>query len=274
MPPPDDDLEVIWRHEVSRLLYDPYAIEENRWILVWHEYLTFFNEQSGQAERMLEHSWISLKSARSPEGPWSATRRLFTGSIYSDENDEKPPGRPEYPLHQVFPNSNELGNCMVYTEPGLLAREEGIYVSMKCFDGPNSGKVVLLKCQHDFGSCQYLGDLINDSEAHEYGEIYSGFSATELFAKNEFIYLITTPTTSLIFPYRGCLIFRFDNLASASLESSAGVPIVFFSVFGEEQSFNGACGYSPGSTHSGVIYSQLSIDPRIEFRLFASGLNP
>jgi len=84
LPPPNEALAAAWSHEVGRLVHDEFAPAGTEWKLMWHRYLTVYN---GAKLRLFEHGWISLRSAPSPEGPWSAERKLFTGLGYDTAND-------------------------------------------------------------------------------------------------------------------------------------------------------------------------------------------
>ncbi|MFQ5512447.1 MAG: hypothetical protein ACE5EO_11435 [Candidatus Krumholzibacteriia bacterium] len=212
-----------------------------------------------------------MREAGSPGGVWSPERKLFTGSRYDPVNDPTI-GPPEYPLHAMFPGPGQLGASAFLSEPALLARPEGIYVAMTS-EGPLGGKVLLLRCAHDFGSVEYLGDLVVDSDAAALGTAYDGFSAPELVETAQGIYLVVTPTEPPFDLYRGCVVLRITSLATATVARSGGKVVVVKSVSGDAGSFNGACAYSPSlSTSSGIIYGQFFYRSPPEFRLFASGV--
>ena len=71
--------------------------------------------------------------------------------------------------------------------------------------------------------------------------------------------------------YNGCLVFKFTNLETASLQRVNGVPATISKVNGDAGSFNGACTYWTGATHSGIVYSQLSTTGT-KFRIMNSGV--
>jgi hypothetical protein len=152
---------------------------------------------------------------------------------------------------------------------------------MKCFKILSPAKNFLLFCSHDFSTCDYIGDLLDDTEASLFGASYDGFSASELVQVGSQTYLIVTPTEDD--DYAGCLVFRVTDLSAdiTTLKQSelverasdvSNTPVLVTSVFGTSGSFNGACGYSERSTESGIIYGEFFVDPP-QFRLFASGEN-
>ncbi len=272
----------VWQQEVSRIVYDSFDTTSGKpWKMVWHRHLTSYNSTTRSVERLFQHGWISLKEAASPVAlKDAAERKLFAGSLYDSVNDVTI-GPPDFRLDQLFPGADKLGECIVFTEPGIIPAQNGLFVSMKCAKLSKPGKVVLLFCNNDFSSCDYMGDLLDDSEASLFGTTYDGFSASELVQVGSQTYLIVTPTESS--EYRGCLVFRVTDLGQdiPTLKSIDLVdrgsdvdqtPILVTSVFGTSGSFNGACGYTAGSTGSGIIYSEF-FSPSLEFRLFSSGEN-
>ena len=252
-------------HEVSRLVYDPFAPAGTEWKLLWHRYLSMW---MGNNLRLFEHGWMGLRTAAAPAGPWSAERKLFTGIGYDTVNDATI-GAPEFRPDALFPGAAALGSCALFTEPALLVQVDGIYVAMLCGSLPGS-KVVLLRCAHDFSTVEYLGDFLTDVDAALIDPGYDGFSAAELVETDKGIYLMVTPTV----PgdgYRGCLVFVVTDLGTATLARSGNTPTVVESVFGTPGSFNGACGYTDAASGSGIIYSEFFPGEVPEFRLFGSG---
>lgn len=250
-----------WRYEVSRLLYDPDDIPSRRWKLFWHRVLAI---GSGP---IFPDSWIGFSTAPAIAGPWSVERKLFTGSDYNSADMDAFIGAPEFPLAALHPT--QLGGCVAFTEPGVLARGDGIYVSLQC---ATAGNIVLLRCDRAFSSCTYLGDLLAGTEAAQFslpGQSLNGFSAPELVDVGGTTYLIVTGYEPPPDTYRGCMVFRVADLATASLERSGGVPVLVKRVAGKSGSFNGACGYHAAASGSGIIYSELS-GASPQFHLFAS----
>jgi hypothetical protein len=266
--PPGSGSWVTWRFEVSRLLFDPYdADASRRWKILWHRVAAA--DIGGRQTPLFQNSWIGLSTATAPNGSWSAERKLFTGSMYNSTDMNPIIGAPEFPLATLYPGSGQLANCTVFTEPGMLARSDGIYVSLQC---TGAGKIVLLRCDRAFSACTYLGDLLSGSEAAQFslsGQALNGFAATELVESGGNTYLIVTGYEPPPDTYRGCLVFRVGDLATAAVERSGGNPVLVKRIAGTSGSFNGACGYDPRATGSGIIYSE-STTSAPHFHLFAS----
>lgn len=269
---PDDSqaTEAIWLHEVSDLVYDPYAPTEARWILVWHQYLRAIPEGSQQQVNLYEHGWIAIRTAADPLGPWSEPKKLFTGRLYSGINDAS--GLPAFKLNELYSSADELGNCATFTEPAVYANSTRMYVTLKCPMSGDAGKIILLGCSHDFSDCEYLGDFLDDSEAARFGPAYNGFSAPELVEVNGKVYLLATPTETDAKIYRGCLVFRVADLDAGTLEAENGTSTVVTRIEGQSGTFSGACSYNAASTESGIIYNQAELDDQIEYQLYESGV--
>jgi len=263
----------VWQQEVSRIEYDAADSDAGRrWKLLWHRYTDAYNPNSDSRVPIYENGWVAMKSAASPGGlATAAERKLFTGTWYNVVNN----GPSEFPLAATVPTLND---CGTFTEPGVLAASDGVYVALDCIQDPgvanSMGKIILLKCTHTvsaaFASCTYLGNLLLDSEAADHGA-YTGFSAPELVHAGSKDYLVVTPTNN---GYRGCLIFEIADLTDATLVRSAGKAVIVKSLtnnYGGDH--YGACGYHPAATASGIIDSSHHTNWNPQFRLFASKVN-
>lgn len=262
----------VWQYEVSRLLYDASATNANsRWKMFWHRYPA----KRANAERLFKHGWIGVATAPSPTGPWSTERKFLVGSLY-DPATAGIIGAPENTS-----TSLTISDCPIFTEPGALVTASGIYISLKCAGG-TAGKVVLLRCNNDLAACSHRGDLLRSAEAQQFapsGQSYNGFSATELVTVGSVHYLIVTPTQLAGSPpeeqYRGCYVFQIANLDTALLLRAGGlptgVPVLRRSLAGTSGSFNGACGYTPAASASGIIFGEIQIQGNTrQFHLYGS----
>ena len=263
-----------WHYEVSSLMYDPYDTDATkRWKMLWHRML--YVDVAHVSTLALDNSWIGLSTAPAPNGTWSTERKLFAGSIYSSTANAFI-GPPEMQLNTLHAS---LNGCVAFTEPSMLAKSDAIYIGLNCLGvNPSSvvtSKIVGLKCDRTFTTCSYLGDFLQGSEAAQFsqnGQALTGFSATELVSVGNNDYLIVTPTEPPSDSYRGCLAFSVSNLATATLARTSGVPTLIKRISGTDGSFNGACGYDPGATGSGIIYSEANTNAP-NFRMFGSHIS-
>jgi len=256
---------VAWAQEVSRLVYNPFAAAAGAdpWIILGHRYLSLLS--GSETLRLFDNGWIGMKSGNSATA-LSNERKLFTGSVYNTANDSTI-GPPEVALHTLDPT---LADCVAFTEPGVLPKSNGIYVSLLCATAAPPGRIVMLRCDHHMNNCSYLGILIEGSEAAVLNSNYDNFSASELVSVNGENYLIVTPSEATI--YRGCAIFKINSLEQASIER-IGEFAKATAVFEAHGDFNGACGYTEGLSGSGVIVSEAFTTSAPVFRLFTTGYN-
>ncbi len=260
-----------WHFEVSSLLYDAADPDTTkRWKLLWHRLLAV--NVGNTTVNSVANGWIGFSTAPAPNGPWSAERKLFTGSLYDASAVDTFIGAPEFPLSRLASSTNQLDGCLAFTEPSMAARADGIYVALQCAGSPE--KIISLRCDRAFSACNYVGDWLLGSEAAQFsrsGESLNGFAAPELVSINGADYLIATPYEQQPAPdtYRGCLVFGIDSWSTAALGRNSGQPAVLGRIYGSARSFNGACGYDPRATASGVLYDEYSTGAP-QFHLFAS----
>ena len=256
---------VAWAQEVSRLVYNPFAatVGADPWIILWHRYLSLLG--GSETLRLFDNGWIGMKSGISAM-TLGNERKLFTGSSYNTANDSTI-GPPEVALDQLDP---ALGNCVTFTEPGVLPKSNGIYVSLLCATAAPPGKIILLRCDHYMNNCSYLGTLIEGIEASVLNSGYDNFSASEMVTVNGEDYLMVTPSEATI--YRGCAIYKIISLEQARIERDGGTAKAT-AVFEAHGDFNGACGYVEGLSGSGVIISEAFTTSVPIFRLFTTGYN-
>jgi hypothetical protein len=256
-----------WHYEVSSLLYDPYdADASRRWKMLWHRML--YVNIGGASVPSPENSWIGLSTAAAPDGTWSTERKLFAGSGYTPASADAFIGAPEMQLDALH---SALNGCAAFTETSMQAKPDGIYVSLQCAGA--SGKIVGVKCDRSFSTCSYLGDFLSNSEAAQFSQgsqALNGFAASELVTVGGNDYLIVTPYEPPADTYRGCLVFRISDLSTATLVRSGGIPTLVKRLSGSSGSFNGACGYDPTATGSGIIYSEYYGSGTPNFRMYAS----
>lgn len=265
LPWPHNKLHARWEHEVSRIAYDPWSPPESRWKLLWHRYLRVYDGKGPDSVPLFEHGWIELKSAADPAGKWSEGRKLFVGAIYNNDNNNTI-GKPEIRLDKL---GRAMAKCPAFTEPGMVAREEGIYVALTCPTGKNNGEVVLLRCAHDFGSCEYRGALLRDDDARRLDIGASGFSGTDLVERDQNVYVVASPTRQPGDVYMGCVFYKVESLADARV-----APKPVLEVSGAKGSFNGACGYAGARSKAGVFFGQYMPTQKHKFQVFETGMHP
>ena len=245
----------LWQHEVSRLRHDPWAPEAERWVLVWHRYLALPAPVPANEQRRFEHGWISLKTAASPEGPWSAERKLITAEGYRSADDAII-GPPEVRLATI---SSGLTDCPVATEPGLLTRPTEWLMTLQC--AGTASRIIVLRKDRASGTWSLLGSVLTRATAAQAG--FDSFASSELVEREGRTYLIVSPSVGDL--YRGCRGYEITGLSPLAISAT---PVVTLGLGASDFNFAGGCGYVDG-LETGIIEGQLFQAPP-EFRVFAT----
>ena len=262
-----------WVSEVSSLVYDKGANEQEKWKLIWHHYLQI------NGDRKLEHGWFGYKSAASPQELATAEEiKLFAGFGYDSVNNtansitQTPvAGAPKIMFSQLH---NDLSACIIATEPSLYSTESALYLSFTCIEiNPNNNRIVLLNCSQPCDisqpqSWKYVKTLLNNNNAISLG--FEKFSATDLFESNGNTYLWATPISSSPFDeaYNGCVGYQFSDLTTGNLINDNDKPKPVLQLSGLENTFYGACAYHEEATKAGVIIGEVFPTQTEVFRMF------
>lgn len=282
-----------WFSEVSSLVFDPYAPPQEQWKLFWHHYLAV--NEVGQNQ----NSWIGYKSADSPQALAGAKEiKLFGALGYDAVNDDPqskthpPVGGP--PVVEIYNLHHSDRTCVALTEPGAMATQSGLYISLVCYVPRvqhfigllgmglfgQKGHVITLKCDNPCNpvspaAWRYVSTMLTDKDAKSVG--YKEYSAPDLFSQDGSAYLMVSPTSDEPGEgsYNGCDIYRFSSLETGTLEKDdRGKPRIIGKVQGNPNTFNGACTYRTAVAASGFLYSELKLKRRPFFQIFQTGPYP
>ena len=288
---PDFDINAvsagIWQSETSTLIYDPNALPNEQWKLIWFQYLN-----ANLVDYFSDYSWIAMKMAATPEGLELATAvKLFGGFALQPESEitataalphiANPPAiHLDADLTKTVGGAAlaELSAC-VFAEPGLHATSSAIYMTIFCADISAAPAVteylVYFRClspcdMTDPLSWEYVGRLLSPTDAQAAtGDDH--FQAPALVEKNGKTYLIVTPVdTALLLPYDGCRVYQFTDVNSNALVRSGGQLVEMGSIDGDANTQNGACAEWSG-LNGGILLSQFDPTTTPEtFRIFKS----
>jgi hypothetical protein len=279
-----------WQSEVSTLAFDPHAPKESRWKLVWHQYLAV------KGDRKFAHGWMAYKEAATPEGLAVAKPvKLFIGKGYDKDGDD-PAGSTHTPIpgsgvNKVHKMASALEDCIFLSEAGMLAKPEALYMSMLCFKPKLLGllgayhHVILLKCARPCdatkpGAWSYAGTVLTPEDAEELS--MRKFSASDLFSEGGRDYIAVSPVSGEPVPesYKGCVVFRFADIARGEVERGGGKrPVPALTVSMDKDSFNGACSFLPSGPNKGLLIGRVNFyaqggKPNAAFHLFNTNTGP
>jgi hypothetical protein len=276
----------IWQSETSSLIYDPGAAPDERWKLIWFQYLN-----ANLVSYFLDYSWIAMKTASTPLGLQGAVPvKLFGGFGIQPQGEITDP--PYYsPIGgpaSVALNSGlskaaageslaDLTAC-VFAEPGLAATDTAVYLTIFCIDvSIPEENLLFFRCESpcamtDAGGWEYLGKLLTPADAAaSVGRDH--YQAPAVVQKDGTSYLLATPVdTSVGNRYDGCRVYEFEGIDTRSLVRDGGDLLEIADASGEPDLHNGACEGFP-DLEGGIIYSQFDPGTAPEtFRIYKSGI--
>jgi len=277
--------EGTWQSETSSVVYDPGAPANERWKIIWHQYLI-----ANGISYFVDYSWLAMKMAATPLGLATAPSiKLFGGLALNNagENIMAPAfsptgGAPAIQLNTDLSASmgfdvSELNSC-IFAEPGLLATSTALYATIHCahlIPLPITVYTILLKCTNpcsitDANAWEYKGRLLTPADATVIGHHH--YSAPELVEKAGTYYLIATPvdTSNDDDRYDGCRVYQFTDLDLGILNRSNGNLVEVQRVDGTVNTHNGACSYHTDLSN-GIMYIQADApDPPEIFKIYDS----
>lgn len=255
-----------WVNEVSTLVRDAGAAPQERWKLFWHRYL--WARDGDPANRRFQHGWLAMRSAASPDDLAAApTQKLFAARGYDASNDVDG-GPPLVRLHELAP---ELADCVAATEPGAAWLDGTLYLALTCHAlDPAATRMVLLA--RAGGTWRYASTLFDAATSAAVGSP-AVMTAPELFPRGRRLGLLATPVHDGL--YRGCLSFDVDLVRGGVRRTRAGFPRVRRTiVLAQPTLTQGACGWDPRATRSGVLLGRVPPALPPVFEVLRTGMKP
>lgn len=278
-----------WQSETSSLVYDSNAPLNERWKIIWHQYL-----KANGTSYFVDYAWIAMKMAASPAELANATAiKLFGGKFINTagENTAAPAFSPIAGPAQIALDADitqaisghspsELSAC-IWAEPGLMADSNGLHLAINCqyLNGPSvDSYVVMFSCEHpctmaQAGNWTYKGRILTPAHASAIG--HRNYSAAELINIAGVYYLMVTPVRDdpNEAGYDGCRIYRFEDFINARLAQSQGNFVEVLRYDGIENVHNGACSAHEKMT-PGILHSQVRMDTQpVLFHMYQTYVN-
>ena len=256
--PDGKTLQGVWRYEVSSLICDPADPDANRrWKLFVHRY---FWERNGDSKQT--HAWIVLRTAADPAGEWSGEIPLFGAG-------KNPPA----PYHSARVDVNALDaslkNTIVYTEPGALAHDGRLYLSLTALHpqlglwGISVGYSIILLESEDHGvSWKFAGTVLTAKDANDFG--YEYFDGTALAHEGARVFLLAVPGSRKPWMHDGCVAFEFESLANGKLKRGADGHAAVANFFAPQPGIlsgpgAGQATCDPANVNGGLIFPQFNM---------------
>lgn len=246
--------------EVSSLVLDADDPDASaRWKLFAHRYLV-----GPQVALHYDIGTIALQTASSPEGPWTAPKKMLGWNSSSS-----------YSSAGVATNVSSLpaiSDCVALTEPGALWTPGQIDLAVGCvyLDGATPKiRIELVRSKDHAASWTHVSTLLRPEDA---SCLTPGASvnAADLFVHDGAVYASATPSDNA--GYHGCAIFEIADLASGTVRRDAdGKAYVPRALVASPDRFAGACAYAEGANGFVMITGFLG-DPR-PFRIVRTGVS-
>lgn len=246
----EGDVDGYWNYETPSIVYDP-GDAGAEWKIFSHR---IFRRTTGTHDTLPPYSWITMKTAPHPSGPWSAEIGLFESSLL--------PVAPwnEFPTVNLSALDPALSSYVLYTEPGAFAKEGVLYVSLAAITSAPEAIVVVASDDHG-ATWRYVGTALTPADAASLGHLR--FDGSAIAEDEGRVFLMVTPETDGVVN-DGTLIFEFEDLSTAALVREAGVPAVHATVPAQPglpvDRRGGQADYHEGNTAGGLLHPAIRID--------------
>jgi hypothetical protein len=246
--PEGKTVQGVWRHETATLLRDP-GDRTKPWKLFWHKY---FAPDDSAHSRMFQYGWIAYREAADPAGPWSEETPLFGAGPFPPS-----PFKTTVDLAKLHP---DLSDCKVLAEPGSLAKDGIIYLSLQAYHRSlfTSNWTIILVSSSDHGKTwRYVATLIRAPQAKPFGgEYFTGSSLAE-DAGRDFFLICPEQEKGGKELHRGTVVFEFADLAKGKLKGDdRGNPLPVKKLLPQLAS-GGQSDYDEHNTYGGIVMPQF-----------------
>jgi hypothetical protein len=236
-----------WQNEVPTLLYDP-DDPGKEWKLFWHKY--FSKEPHKKEDRLHSQGYIAYRYASDPEGEWSDEEIVFGMGNYANEGTN---------LSALHP---EMAEYKLFTEPGSLYKDGGIYLSLDAglkttdFGGVDKRKIILVRSKDHGRTWEYAGILAEGKDVLQHGYLMA--TASSLAEEQNRQFLLFAPAASLLSfnkLHDGFYVVEFDDIAQGKLKEKDG-KLVIHKRIAKILDAGGQADYDEENTCGGIIVLQ------------------
>jgi len=213
--PDGSTLPGVWNSEVSSLVHDP-GDPGHEWKLFAHRIFRGLEDPFTEEQNLPAYSWIVLRSAPDPSGPWSEEVALLSSGPFPPA----PYDRVRVAINELDPT---LASLLVYSEPGSFEREGVLYLSLTGLLASGPDRIVLLASDDHGESWRYVATPISSADAPALG--FLSFDGSAIVEEAGRTMLLVTPESPGVL-HDGTLVLEFEDLTQGRLRRVGGVPLV------------------------------------------------
>ena len=208
-----------WNAETPSLVYDAADVGAE-WKLFFHRIFRQSNDNFTVEQNLPAYSWIGMRTAASPAGPWSAERALLSSGPFPIA----PYDVVEKAINALDPS---LENMLVYSEPGAIVANETLYLSLTGLTSTGPDRIILLSSSDHGDSWEFVSTLLSPSEIASMG--FDSLDGSAIVEDAGRFFLLATPEIAGVL-HDGTIAIEFESLATGLLEQNGGVPEIHLQI--------------------------------------------
>ena len=252
-----------WNAETPSLVYDPTDLGAE-WKLFVHRIFRQSNNNFTTEQNLPTYSWIGMRSAPTPSGPWTTERALLS----SGQFPVAPYDVVEVPINPLDPS---LAGLVVYSEPGAFEADGTIYLSLTGLSTSGTDRILLLASSDHGNTWRFVSTLLSSADFVAIG--FDSVEGSAIVEDQGRIFLLVTPEVAGVL-HNGTVAIEFESLVLGQLERTSGTPDVHLQIPAQSglpaDRRGGQADFHEGNTAGGLIQPALQTDLYPQFFTFSN----
>lgn len=257
-------------HETGSIVEDPSDDPSRRFKVFTHAYV--LRPGSAPVELHYIDGIIEIAAAPALEGPWSTIGKL--GWNVTGAPQEVVGG-----TTQNLASLEGLGDCLFFTEPGALVKDDGLHLALGCVTAKGI-RVVRVRSLDHAKTWSFQTTILGEDDGPRLGGTVAQVNGADLFTACGKEYVVASPAGPVakiggkdFIGYDACVVMEVDPVSGAVVRDGVQ-PHVVRTLRGPGNKFTGACTFSDKAT-TGYLVPELDIaPPYVHFHVYESGTGP